>query len=66
MLVLNAAMSKADAKAINDFLEKVKQEEKQRILNEIDKVEAQSHATKTPIYQEALLSKIREIVVQHS
>lgn len=36
--------------------------ERNRILTEINKLEAQSHATRTPLYQETLLTKIREIV----
>ncbi len=63
MLVLDAAMSKMDAKAINDFVEGQRDKERQRILNEINRLEQQSHATKTPIYQDTLFAKIREILV---
>lgn len=37
-------------------------QERQRILFEIEKIEAQSHATKTPIYQETMFAKIKEIL----
>jgi|LakMenE01Jun11ns_1017448.scaffolds.fasta_scaffold8216873_1 hypothetical protein len=63
MLVLNSAMSKSDAKAINDFLEKVKRDERQRILNEINSLEEQSHRTRTPLYQETIFSHLKDILV---
>jgi len=63
MLVLNSAMSKSDAKAINDFLEKVKRDERQRILNEINSLEEQSRRTRTPLYQETIFSHLKDILV---
>jgi hypothetical protein len=36
--------------------------ERERILEGIQKLEDQSHATKTPLYQDTLFAKIREIV----
>jgi hypothetical protein len=37
-------------------------DERERILKEINFIEEQSHATRTPLYQETLFTKIREIV----
>jgi hypothetical protein len=36
--------------------------ERDRILQAINKLEEQSEATRTPLYQETLFTKIREIV----
>jgi hypothetical protein len=36
--------------------------ERARILEGIQKLEDQSHATRTPLYQETLLKAIREVV----
>ncbi len=36
--------------------------ERERILEGIQKLEDQSHATRTPLYQETLLAKIRGII----
>jgi hypothetical protein len=36
-------------------------DERDRILRDIQKLEDQSHATRTPLYQEALFAKIRQI-----
>jgi hypothetical protein len=41
-------------------------DERDRILDGIQKLEDQSHATRTPLYQETLLEKIREIVNANS
>jgi hypothetical protein len=38
------------------------QNERDRILQGIQEIEDQSHATRTPLYQETLLEKIRGIV----
>ena len=38
------------------------QAERERILQGIQKLEDQSHATRTPIYQETMFAKIREII----
>ncbi len=37
-------------------------DERERILMGIQKLEDQSHATRTPLYQETMFSKIRQIV----
>jgi hypothetical protein len=37
-------------------------DERERILQGIQKLEDQSHATKTPLYQDTMFAKIREIV----
>ena len=37
-------------------------DERERILRGIQKLEDQSHATRTPIYQETMFAKIREII----
>jgi hypothetical protein len=38
------------------------QNERDRILQGIQKLEDQSHATRTPLYQETMFAKIRQIV----
>jgi hypothetical protein len=37
-------------------------DERERILQGIQKLEDQSHATRTPLYQETMFSKIRNII----
>ena len=63
MLVLDPVVSKSDAKAINEFVANGIMQERERILLAIDSLEEQSHATKTPIYQETLFKRVREIVL---
>ena len=36
--------------------------ERERILHGMQRLEDQSHATKTPLYQETMFTKIREII----
>jgi hypothetical protein len=45
-----------------NLAEQVLRMERDRILQKIQELEDQSHATRTPLYQETLLAKIREIV----
>ena len=47
---------------LNLVLHEGRVRERQRILLEINKLEEQSHATKTPIYQDTLFKRVREIV----
>jgi hypothetical protein len=37
-------------------------DERERILEAVQKLEDQSHATRTPLYQETMFNKIREIL----
>lgn len=37
-------------------------DERERILRGIQRLEDQSHATRTPLYQETLFNKVREII----
>jgi len=37
-------------------------DERDRILRDIQKLEDQSHATRTPLYQDTMFTKIREII----
>jgi hypothetical protein len=37
-------------------------DERERILRGIQKLEDQSHATRTPLYQDTMFSKIRKII----
>jgi len=60
MLVLDPSTSKSDVKAINDFVEKARLDERLRVLNEINKLEEQSRRTRTPIYQETIFSHLKE------
>ncbi len=62
MLVLDNTASKSDVKAIDNFIQDARFQERERILTAIDELEQQSHATKTPIYQDTLFKKVREIV----
>jgi hypothetical protein len=62
MLVLSPALSKYDQIAINDFVEATLEKQKSQILDKIKKLEDQSHATRTPLYQELLFSKVKNIV----
>lgn len=62
MLVLSSALSKEDQMAINKFLDVIREQERKAILDKIDDLEKQSHATRTPLYQETLFKSIRNIV----
>lgn len=62
MLVLDATTSKQDQQAISEFAQAVARREQQRILNEINKLEEFSHKTRTPIFQETLFDRVRDIV----
>ena len=61
-LVLDPSHTRDDQKAINDFLEYKIQETRMDILKAVDELEAQSHKTRTPLYQETVFTKIREII----
>lgn len=61
-LVLDPSHTREDQKAINDFLEYKIQETRMDILKAVDELEAQSHRTRTPLYQETVFTKIREII----
>lgn len=61
-LVLDSSHTKDDQKAVNDFLEYKIQETRADILKAVDELEAQSHKTRTPLYQETVFTKIREII----
>lgn len=37
-------------------------DERQRVLDGIDEIEAKSHATRTPLFQETLLELIRNMI----
>jgi hypothetical protein len=62
MLVLSSALSKQDHLELNDFLESIKRRQKEEILNKINTLEQQSFKTRTPIYQETLFARVKEIV----
>ena len=63
MLVLDNTASKSDVKAIDNFIQDARFQERERILTAIDELEQQSHATKTPIYQDTLFKRVCEIVL---
>lgn len=42
------------------------EDERARILQGIQELENQSHATRTPLYQETVFAKVREIVNANS
>lgn len=47
---------------LNLVLHEGRVRERQRILDAIDDLEKQSHQTRTPIYQETMFEKVRQIV----
>lgn len=47
---------------LNLVLHEGRVRERQRILDAIDNLEKQSHQTRTPIYQETMFEKVRQIV----
>lgn len=50
-------------KIIYDYVfEQGKLQEKERILHEIDELEKQSHKTRTPLFQQTMFEKVRQIV----
>jgi len=62
-LVLDPSHTKEDHKAVNDFIEYKMQETRVEILKAIQSIEDQSHRTRTPIYQDTLFKKVKEIVL---
>lgn len=48
--------------ALNLILHEGRVRERQRILLAIEELEKQSHQTRTPIYQETMFEKVRQIV----
>ena len=62
MLVLDATVTKQDQLAISEFAQAVARREQQRILDEINKLEEISHQTRTPIFQQTLFNRVRDIV----
>ena len=61
-LVLDSSHTKEDQRAVNDFIEFKIHETRRNIMKEIEVLEAQSHKTRTPLYQETIFKKLREIV----
>ena len=61
-LVLDSSHTKQDQNAVNKFVEKAVQKERERILNEINKLEEISHATRTPLYQDTIFEKLRQVL----
>lgn len=57
-LVLDTSHTKEDQKAINDFLEYKIEETKASLLKAVQEIEAQSHRTRTPIYQDTLFESV--------
>jgi hypothetical protein len=57
-LVLDPSHTREDQKAINDFLEYKIQETKASLLKAVREIEAQSHKTRTPIYQDTLFELV--------
>jgi hypothetical protein len=60
MLVLDPSVSKQEAMEIYKFVEAVREEERNKMLEVIDSIESQSHQTRTPIYQETMFRTLRE------
>ena len=61
-LVLDSSHNKHDQRAINDFVEQAVQKERERILNEIDKLEQLSHTTRTPLFQDTIFERLRQVL----
>ena len=55
-------LTKEDEAAFNLGYQAGAMDERERILQGIQKLEDQSHATRTPLYQETMFTKIREII----
>ena len=62
MLVLDATLSKQDAAAITEFANATARRELKRILDEINRLEELSNKTRTPIFQDSLFDRVRDIV----
>ena len=61
-LVLDSSHNKHDQRAINDFVEQAVQRERERILDEIDKLEQLSEKTRTPLFQDTIFEKLRQVL----
>lgn len=61
-LVLDSSHNKHDQKAINDFVEQAVQRERERILDEINKLEQLSEKTRTPLYQDTIFERLRRVL----
>ena len=61
-LVLDSSHNKHDQKAVNEFVEYVAQRERERILNEINKLEELSHSTRTPLFQDTIFERLRQVL----
>lgn len=61
-LVLDPSHTREDQKAVNDFIEYKIQKTRADLLKAVEEIEAQSHKTRTPIYQDTLFKKVKEIV----
>lgn len=61
-LVLDSSHDKHDQKAINDFVEQAVQQERERILDEINKLEHLSEKTRTPLFQDTIFEKLRQVL----
>jgi hypothetical protein len=57
-LVLGPSHSKEDHLAVNTFIEYKIEETKSDILRAVREIEAQSHKTRTPIYQDTLFELV--------
>jgi hypothetical protein len=62
-LVLDSSHTKHDQKAVNDFVEYVTIRERERILDELAKLEQSSHETRTPLFQDTIFRRLRDIIV---
>ncbi len=62
-LVLDASHNKNDQKAVNDFIAQIQRDERKRILEEVERLEQQSHQTRTPLYQETIFSRLKDMLV---
>lgn len=61
-LVLDSSHNKHDQKAINDFVEQAVQRERERILDEINKLEQLSEKTRTPLFQDTIFERLRQVL----
>ncbi len=63
-LVLDASHTKQDQKAVNDFIEQIARQERQRILLDIEKLEQQLDQTRTPVFDHKNMFKLVRKVVE--
>jgi hypothetical protein len=64
-LVLDSSHTKHDQKAVNDFIEQVARQERERVLAEIEQLEKRLDETRTPVFDQSHMFKlVRKVVAK--